>query len=151
MRNNIISFIIIFQLVCAPIAMAGWEIVEREGKRFALIPSHTVVKMANAIQELENLQKEIILFKEFAGVQEQQIKSLRKSVDLYNLKEDMYRMREGVYREQVNYLSKVYEQEIKDNERLQLKRPSSLRWALFGGVVTISAIGFTAWIINKVK
>lgn len=146
-----ISVVLALQLILSPAAFAGWELIERDGKRFALVPEEEIMNIVLDLQKLDGLEEEKEGFTRFSDIQKEQIDSLQRTLRLQSTKEDMYRMREAIYIEQVNFLSENYENEIEENGRLRINRPSPLRWSLFGGVVTVGVIGFTAWILESIK
>lgn len=151
MGSRFLAIILVIQLVLSQIAFAQWEIIERNGLRFALVPSEKVVELAMDIQELKTLKRKNADLMELSVIQENQLESMKMMMSTQSQTTELYKIKEGVYTRQVTYLTETVEAEFKENERLRLSRPSPLYWTAFGGIITFGLIGLTAYALESVR
>ncbi len=149
--KKLVSLMLVLQLIMPLVAFAEWEIVDKDGERFALIPGAIAVKMVRDLGELDSLRLENIELKKIIGLQEEQMGSIKIMLSNQDIRNELFRQREMIYVEQTTYLTEAYEREIEENGRLKLERPSPLWWSIFGGIVTFSLVGLTAYALSNVK
>ena len=151
MRNRLLVVVLVVQLVLSPLAFAGWETIERDGKKFAFVPSDKIIELALDMKLLDKTNTENDDLKNLNYIQAEQIESLRFMMQIQSQATELYKVKEGIYTNQVNYLTETIEAEFKENERLRLSKPNPLYWSAFGGIVTIGVISFSVWVLENIK